>query len=374
MTPPPADALSGRSVLVTGHTGFKGSWTCLWLHRLGASVTGYALEPPTRPSHFVVAGVADVLTRRHEADVRDDSTLSAAIRECEPDVIVHMAAQSLVRQSYVSPQETWSVNVGGTVGLLECVRRLGRPCVVIVVTSDKCYENQGGARACVETDPMGGHDPYSASKGAAELAVASYRRSFFPPQRVRRHGVKVASVRAGNVIGGGDWAPDRIVTDAMGALLGGETIPVRNPGAVRPWQHVLEPLSGYFTLAGRMLASDDPAYCDAWNFGPLPEDSIAVGELVDRLIDRWGAGRWECRQGADAPHEAPALRLGIDKAAGVLGWRPRWRLDQALQAVVDWYRAYEAGAAGRMRQVSLGQIAGYEARPSRTSGILAAPP
>ena len=360
---PFADAFSGRSVFVTGHTGFKGSWLCLWLHRLGASITGYALTPPTQPSHFGAARIEEILARHHESDVRDTGALGAAMEESEPDVVVHMAAQSLVRQGFLSPQETFDVNVGGTVRVLECVRRLARACVVLVVTSDKCYENHGNPHGYVETDCMGGDDPYSASKGAAELVVASYRRSFFPTQQLRRHGVKLASVRAGNVIGGGDWAPDRIVTDVTRALRAGDAVQVRNPDAVRPWQHVLEPLSGYLTLAGRMLGSDDPLLCDAWNFGPFTDDAVTVGELVDRLIAIWGSGSWEEHRGADNQPEAQVLRLNIDKAVNKLGWRPRWALDRALHSVVEWYRTDDAHPAQGMREHSLRQIADYEATP-----------
>ena len=364
VTAPPGDALRGRRVFLTGHTGFKGSWLTLWLSRLGASVTGYALAPPTQPSHFEAARIDELLTVHHESDVRDAEALLEAMRECRPDVIIHMAAQSLVPQSYRAPQETFDVNVGGTVRLLEAVRRIGRPCVVIVVTSDKCYENRDQHAGYVETDRLGGHDPYSASKAAAEIVVASYRRSFFDVAKIRAHGVKLASVRAGNVFGGGDWAMDRIVPDAMDGLMHGRTIRIRNPDAVRPWQHVLEPLSGYLTLAARMLGSDDPTWCDAWNFGPPDSthgESRTVRELVERLIRLWGDGHWEPVRAGDAPHETQTLRLNIDKAVNVLGWRPRWDIDCALEHVVQWYRSYQSGPVTAMRRTSLEQIAAYEA-------------
>ncbi|HEX7500265.1 MAG TPA: CDP-glucose 4,6-dehydratase, partial [Polyangia bacterium] len=252
-------AFAGRSVFVTGHTGFKGAWLSLWLSRLGARVTGYALAPSTEPSAFVAGGVRDVLAAHHEADIRDGERLVQAMRACTPDVVLHLAAQPLVRASYEQPRETFDVNVVGTASVLDAVRALGRPCVVVVVTSDKCYDNREHVFGYRETDPLGGLDPYSASKGAAEIVVASYRQSFFPSERVRAHGVKLASVRAGNVIGGGDWAQDRIVADIARSLSSGRPVPVRNPLSLRPWQHVLEPLGGYLLLAARMQAAPDDA-------------------------------------------------------------------------------------------------------------------
>jgi CDP-glucose 4,6-dehydratase len=353
---------------MTGHTGFKGAWLTLWLERLGARVTGYAHAPATRPDLFAAAGCAEGLVAHHEADVRDGDRLAVAVAAADPDVIFHLAAQPLVRAAYREPRLTFETNVLGTCNLLECVRLRGRPCAVVVVTSDKCYENGEQDRSFHETDPMGGADPYSASKGAAELVVASYRRSFFGPQSLARHGIKLASVRAGNVIGGGDWSRDRIVPDAVRALAAGEPVPVRNPRAVRPWQHVLEPLSGYLALAARLLASDEPRWCDGWNFGPGPDGECPVSELVERLCRAWGGGTWRDAGDAAAPHEARVLRLSIDKAFRELGWRPRWGLDTLVGHAARWYRSYYLDRPASMRGLCLEQIAAYEAaaRPEGT--------
>jgi CDP-glucose 4,6-dehydratase len=356
-------AWSGRRVLLTGHTGFKGSWLALWLADLGAEVTGYALAPDTTPSLFEAAGVERACARSVLADVRDLARLRAVLEEARPDAVLHLAAQPLVRLSYQEPVQTVEVNVLGTAHVLEAVRLSGRPCAVVVVTSDKCYENREWPWGYREDEPMGGHDVYSMSKGAAELVTASWRRSFFHPARLAEHGVAVASARAGNVVGGGDWARDRIVTDCIAALAEGRAIPVRNPGAVRPWQHVLEPLSGYLLLGARLMGQPPPpapsgagpvgpgevqgpaAYCEPWNFGPRPEDARTVREVVEALVRHWGAGSWEDRSDPAAPHEAGLLRLSIEKAWGRLGWGPRWRFDETLRRTVEWYRAFHAGAA-----------------------------
>ena len=248
-----------------------------------------------------------------------------------------------MRESYTHPRETFEVNVMGTVNLLEAVRALGRPCVVLVITSDKCYENREQCWGYRECDAMGGHDPYSASKGAAEIVTAAYRRSFFPPEQLSRHGVKLASVRAGNVIGGGDWAKDRILTDVVRHLRAGQPVPVRSPRAIRPWQHVLEPLSGYLTLAERMLQSDEPAWCGAWNFGPMPGEEIPVGQLVEAFFETWGSGSWQDVSDPNQPHEAGVLRLCIDQAINRLGWRPRWSVVEAVRRTAGWFRRYYAG-------------------------------
>jgi CDP-glucose 4,6-dehydratase len=360
-------AFAGRSVFLTGHTGFKGAWLSLWLSRLGARVTGYALAPPTDPSAFVAGGVVDVLAAHHEADIRDDVLLGQAMCACAPDVVLHLAAQPLVRSSYEQPRETFDVNVVGTASVLDAVRALGRPCAVVVVTSDKCYENREQVFGYRETDPLGGLDPYSASKGAAEILVASYRQSFFPPERVQDHGVRLASVRAGNVIGGGDWAQDRIVADAARSLSIGQPVPVRNPRSTRPWQHVLEPLGGYLLLAARMLsAPDDARLVGAWNFGPSSVEVVTVSELVDLFVSAWGHGSWKDASLGEQPHEAQMLRLSIDKAVTLLGWRPRWPVREAVRRAAVWYRRFYEQAptkrsAGSMRESCLADIGDYQA-------------
>ncbi|RMG12507.1 MAG: CDP-glucose 4,6-dehydratase [Planctomycetota bacterium] len=342
-------AYRGRSVFVTGHTGFKGAWLTLWLHRLGARVSGYALAPPTDPSLFAAARVEELLSAHHEADLRETERLERAVADAAPDVVFHLAAQALVRPSYAAPRETFAVNVVGTAALLDAVRALGRPCPVVAVTSDKCYENREQVWGYREDDPFGGHDPYSASKGAAEVLVASYRRSF---------GMRLASARAGNVIGGGDWAADRIVCDLARAVAAGEPLEVRSPRAVRPWQHVLEPLSGYLLLGARLLESDDPRWASGWNFGPLPGDELTVRELVERFLAAWGEGSWRDASDPKQPHEAKVLRLCVDKALWELGWRPRWSADEAIRRTVEWYRAFHAGE-GDPRALALAQIDAY---------------
>jgi len=359
VSPPLGEALRGRTVFLTGHTGFKGSWLAIWLHRLQARVVGYSLDPPTQPSNFIVSAVRDTLAAHHHADVRDTGRLSAALKSAEADIVIHMAAQALVREGFDSPRETFDVNMMGTVSLLEAVRGAGRPMVVLIVTSDKCYENREQIWGYRETDPMGGNDPYSASKGAAELVVAAYRRSFFAPQDLGRHGVKLASVRAGNVISGGDWARDRIVPDLVRAFTANAALGVRNPQAVRPWQHVLEPLSGYLTLAERMLQSDDPSWCSAWNFGPARDDCVSVRRLVEEFCKAWGGGEWRDQSDPSATPEAMVLRLSTEKAFWELGWRPRWTLAEAVRRTAVWYRRFAAHGPP-MRQSCLDDIAAYE--------------
>jgi CDP-glucose 4,6-dehydratase len=351
---------------VTGHTGFKGSWLALWLAQLGAKVTGYALAPPTEPSNFEISDVQGVLTRHHQADVRDRAALRAALEEAAPDVVLHLAAQALVRRSYRDPLETFEVNFMGTANLLEAIRELQIPCAVVVVTSDKCYENREWSWGYRESDPMGGHDPYSASKGAAELLVSSYRRSFFDPTRRADHGVRLASARAGNVIGGGDWSPDHVVVDVVNSLRDQKPVPVRNPVAVRPWQHVLESLSGYLTLAGALVEDGRPALCDAWNFGPGIDDAVPVRELVELFVDAWGEGSWVDASDPSQPHEAGLLRLSVEKARFELGWRPRWSVEEAVAQTVAWYRRY-FDEPTRLQEVCLRQIEAYQATPGDPS-------
>jgi CDP-glucose 4,6-dehydratase len=355
-------AYAGRRVLLTGHTGFKGTWLSLWLRELGAEVTGYALAPDTRPSMFEAVGAAAGLSSVI-ADVRDLSRLRAVVAESRPDFVFHLAAQPLVRLSYEKPLETLDVNVLGTAHLLEAVRLAGRPCAAVVVTSDKCYENRERLHGYREDEALGGHDVYSMSKGAAELVTASWRRSFFPPARLAEHGVAVASARAGNVVGGGDWAADRIVPDCVRALAAGVPVPVRNPGAVRPWQHVLEPLGGYLLLGARLAASGPrrAEACDGWNFGPRFEDARPVREVVEAMIRGWGSGSWEDRRDPAAPHEASVLRLSIEKAQGRLGWAPRWSFEETFRRTAEWYRAHHAGAsAGDLSALCVRQIRDYQ--------------
>lgn len=342
----------GRRVLMTGHTGFKGSWLCLWLASLGAEVHGYALPPPTDPSLFEVAKVGDLLAASEFADVRDGEALSATVSRARPEVVFHLAAQPLVRYSYREPVETYAVNVMGTVHLLEAVRRNDCVRAVVSVTTDKCYENRERLWGYRENEPLGGHDPYSSSKACAELVSAAYRDSFLAAS-----GVALATARAGNVIGGGDWAADRLLPDFLRALDASETLIIRSPGAIRPWQHVLEPLSGYLALAEALVVSGTPA-AEAWNFGPVDDDARPVGWILDRLSARIPELRWQCGA-SPQPHEANYLKLDSSKARARLGWAPRWRLDKALDMTVDWHRAWRHG--GDMRAVSLAQIAEYAA-------------
>jgi CDP-glucose 4,6-dehydratase len=357
-----ATTIAGRRVLVTGHTGFKGAWLALWLSELKAEVYGYALEPPTTPSLFEVAQVSEVLSGHILADVRDQVALARTVAEADPHVVFHLAAQSLVRESYIDPGGTVETNVLGTVNLLEAVRARKKPCAVVIVTSDKCYENREWVWGYRENDPLGGHDPYSMSKAAAELVVASWRRSFFPPERIAEHGVYVASARAGNVIGGGDWQRDRIMTDCVRALECGIPIRVRNPGSIRPWQHVLEPLSGYLLLATRMLSSkieDAATLADAWNFGPAGDDVWSVGSLAAETIRLWGDGSWNEGSEPKKPHEARMLLLNCDKARQCLGWSPNWTAWRAVSETVAWHKARLSGES--MRDVTLAQIRAFVA-------------
>lgn len=334
----------GRSVLVTGHTGFKGSWLSLWLHDLGAKVHGYSLAPPTTPSNFEVSRVKELCASHTESDILDAARLEQTLRSTEPEVIFHLAAQSLVRDGYRRPAETFDVNVMGTVRLLDAVRSLGRPVSLVIVTSDKCYQNSEQVWGYREIDPLGGDDPYSASKGATELVVGAFRHSFFPPERVAQHGVKLSSVRAGNVIGGGDWGHDRIVPDMVLALQAGRPVPVRHPQATRPWQHVLEPLSGYLALGQRLGTSDDPRWASAWNFGPTVAGAVSVSSLVEAFIEGWGGGRWESTPSADTYSEARVLRLSVERAVLELGWRPLWTVTEAIMRAASWYRAFNQGS------------------------------
>ncbi len=335
-------AFAGRRILITGHTGFKGSWLAEWLLGLGAIVSGYALEPPTLPSLFEELGLADRVDHVI-GDVRDLAHLRTVLQDARPEFVFHLAAQPLVRLSYDEPVATYDTNVMGTVNLLEAVRACPSVRVVIVVTSDKCYENHETGQAYREGDAMGGYDPYSSSKGCAELVTAAYRRSFFGPDA----SASVATVRAGNVIGGGDWALDRIVPDCVRALEAGEAIVVRNPDSVRPWQHVLEPLAGYLHLASRMYA-EGHALAGAWNFGPDEQSTVRVREVVESIIAGWGSGSWIGPESAEGqPHEARLLALDIKKAKTQLGWRPLYDARRTLGATASWYSARHTGAEVR---------------------------
>ena len=344
-----------RPVVVTGHTGFKGGWLATWLLDLGARVTGYGLTPHTTPSYFVRCGLAERVPT-HFADVRDAAALQEALASAQPRVVFHLAAQPIVRLSYKAPLETIAVNVLGTSTLLEAVRHTPSVEAVVIVTSDKCYENIERPEGYREDDPLGGHDPYSASKAAAELIAAAYRRSFFAAG-----GPRVATVRAGNVIGGGDWAADRLVPDAMRALVQGEPIRVRNPLAVRPWEHVLEPLGGYLRLAERLTGGR--AFAGAWNFGPRDGDAVSVGTLADLIVGHWEGAHWESTPETGAPHEAGLLRLDWSKARTRLGWHPGLTLKEAVELTVAWYRAAAAPSSERaMYDLGVEQIHLYRQR------------
>jgi len=348
----------GKRVFLTGHTGFKGGWLSLWLQQLGAHLTGYALQPPTRPNLFERASVGSDM-RSIIGDVRDGQNLSAVVREAAPEVVIHMAAQPLVRRSYADPVETYSTNVMGTVHLLEAVRHCPSVRAVVNVTTDKCYENREWLWPYRENEAMGGHDPYSSSKGCAELVTTAYRNSYFNAKDSLHRGPALASARAGNVIGGGDWAEDRLLPDIFAAFSRGEPALIRNPHAIRPWQHVLEPLRGYLTLAERLF-TQGAEYAQAFNFGPRQDDAQPVERVVRKLVTKWGeSAAWRTDQ-RDHPHEASLLRLDVSKAAHMLAWRPALDLDAALQLTVDWVRAARQGRD--LREFTLHQVNEYQVR------------
>ncbi len=346
--------LRDRAVLLTGHTGFKGSWLAVWLADLGAHVHGYALAPPTQPNAFEVAQVSRVLASDTRADLADLAALTATLEQFRPEVVFHLAAQPLVSEGYRDPLGTIASNVAGTANLLEAIREVDSVRAVVVVATDKVYQNRETGHPFNEGDPLGGHDPYSASKAAAEIVVASYRSSFFGNGR---HPARVASARAGNVIGGGDWAADRLVPDCIRAFAAGEPVRLRSPDAVRPWQHVLGPLSGYLTLAVRLLGEDGERFTQAWNFGPDADDDASVSEVAQRIATLWG-GSAQVERGPD-PHrqEAGLLRLDSTQARSELGWDPRWSLQEALEQTVAWHQAWQRG--DDMLAVCHQQIATY---------------
>lgn len=356
-----AESYAGRSVFVTGHTGFKGAWLSEWLGTMGAEVTGYALDPPTQPNLFEALDLGSRV-RHVVADVRDRERLAAEVRAAQPSVIFHLAAQAIVRRAYAEPRETFETNIMGTVNVLEAARACPSVRAVVIVTSDKCYQNHETDQAFRETDAMGGRDPYSASKGCAELVTAAYRESFFAD------GAAVASARAGNVIGGGDWAEDRIIPDSARALAAGEPVVVRNPDAIRPWQHVLEPLSGYLRL-GALLLRDGRRYEGAWNFGPADQgDDRPVRWVVERFLADWGSGSWTTPPDTGRqPHEAHRLRLDSSRARDQLGWAPVWDAQTAVRRTATWYREYYRAPA-TARELVEDHLRAYQAE-ARAAGL-----
>lgn len=344
-----------KKVFVTGHTGFKGSWLSLWLYYMGAEVTGYALNPPTKPSLFDLCDLNNCV-QSVIADVRDGQLLNEAMLFAKPEIVIHMAAQPLVRESYKDPVGTYATNVMGTVNLFEAVRKCNSVRAVVNVTTDKCYENKEWVWGYRENEKMGGYDPYSNSKACSELVTSSYRNSFFNPKDYHIHGIAVASARAGNVIGGGDWADDRLVPDCVRALLKGEKIYLRFPNSIRPWQHVLEPLSGYLILAQK-LYQEGTRYADGWNFGPEDKDAKPVEWIVKKLCNKWGKNATYDIDQNEHPHEANYLKLDCSKAKSELAWFPRWDLEQAIDAVIEWTKAYNEKKD--IKEICLKQIQDY---------------
>lgn len=332
------DIYRGKRVLVTGHTGFKGSWLSIWLNELGAEVIGYALDPYTEKDNFLLSKVGERMMDIR-GDVRDRRHLEEVFEKYRPEIVFHLAAQPLVRMSYENPVETYETNVMGTINILECIRKTYETRIGIMVTTDKCYENREQIWGYRETDPLGGYDPYSSSKGATEIAISSWRNSFFNPKDYEKHCKSIASVRAGNVVGGGDWSRDRIIPDCIRALEKGEPINIRSPRAVRPWEHVLEPLNGYLLLGQRMLEEKN-RYSEAWNFGPEMDSIVPVWEIGEKLIRYYGEGFLRDISSEENVHEAQLLSLDISKARFKLGWRPRWNIDRTIEKTVEWYRRY----------------------------------
>lgn len=345
----------GRRILITGHTGFKGSWLTLLLNSIGAEVYGYSLDPPTIPSLYIEAKINDLVTS-YIADIRDLARLKKVLDEVRPEIVFHMAAQPLVRESYKNPVETYSINVMGTVNLLEAIRNINGIKAVINVTTDKCYENREWHWGYREYEPMGGFDPYSNSKGCSELVTSSFRNSFFNPENFEKHGVAIASARAGNVIGGGDWADDRLIPDFIRAIINRVQVKIRNPYSIRPWQHVLEPLSGYLSLAVKLL-QEGPKYNGAWNFGPDDNDAKDVEWMIKTLCNLWGNGISYIIDKNPGPHEANYLKLDCSKSKAELGWFPIWTINKTLESIVDWNKTWLD--KGDVRQICLKQIEEY---------------
>ena len=342
----------GKQVLITGHTGFKGGWLSLWLQSMGVELHGLALDPPTTPNLFTVAQVARGMASHTIGDICDFATVQKAMQTTQPDIVIHMAAQPLVRLSYAEPVKTYATNVMGTVHVLESARHTASVKSIVVVTTDKCYENKEWTWGYREIDSIGGHDPYSNSKGCTELVTSAYRRSFLQGQ-----GIAVATARAGNVIGGGDWAEDRLVPDILRAFELNQSVVIRNPHATRPWQHVLESLSGYLMLAER-LHTQGQAFAEGWNFGPADDDTRPVQWIIEKMVRGWGNGASWQQDGGIHPHEAAYLKLDISKAQRHLGWQPRWSLAEALQHVLDWHQAFLKET--NMNDFSMLQIANYQ--------------
>lgn len=333
-------AFCGKRVLVTGHTGFKGSWLSIWLHAMGARVIGVALDPATDRDNFVLSGIGEKIDADIRADIRDRQKMQDIFNEYQPELVFHLAAQPLVRLSYDIPVETYEANVMGTIHIMEAIRHTDSVRAAVMITTDKCYENREQIWGYRENEPMGGYDPYSSSKGAAEIAISSWRRSFFNPADYgTKHHVSIASVRAGNVVGGGDWAKDRIVPDCIRALEADQTIEIRSPKAIRPWQHVLEPLSGYLLLAAKML-EEPTRYCEGWNFGPRTESVTPVWDVATMITKYYGKGELKDVSDPNALHEANLLMLDISKAHALLGWEPRTNIEQCCQLTADWYKRY----------------------------------
>lgn len=344
-----------KKVLITGHTGFKGSWLATWLTKLGAEVIGYSLDPVNRDCLFELANLQNKMVDIR-GDIRDSVKLQAVFDQYQPEIVFHLAAQSLVKQSYRDPVYTYEVNVMGTMHVLEAIRKTPSVKAGIMVTSDKCYDNKEWVWGYRETDPMGGYDPYSSSKGCCELLISSYQHSFFPTASYSSHGKLIASVRAGNVIGGGDWAEDRIIPDSVRSLLSGQSIKVRSPQSIRPWQHVLEPLSGYLKI-GAYLYEGKTEYAESWNFGPESDSVTTVAQLVEKIVEQWKGGSWEVDTVHSTEHEAKLLSLDINKAKYYLDWHPKWNINQTVYYTMEWYKLYQEVD---VYELCLNQISAYE--------------